>query len=187
MMMRATAIAWLLTAGLIATAAADAPTHDLSLPGGHRLRADVRGSFVITDKRGAPDAIRMGGSVGGLILRRGLFDVSGDVVGVFGFSEKIGHSYRFGGTIELDRRLPTLEASVYVSAGAHYFVSRAAEDRTGGLGRVAVGFRIMTSKHVYVGFEPIAIERIPAGKGIQTPVRTRWAWEMTFLSVGFRP
>ena len=153
----------------------------------HRLRGNLRSSFSIPDKRGVPDAIRLGADVGALVLRRGLFDLSMDSSFVFGFSEKIGHSYRVGSNIELDRRLPRLGASIYATTGLHYFVSRAAEDRKGLLWRASVGFRVNTSRHVYVGFEPFAIERMPNGEGVQTPVRTRWAWEMVFLSVGFRP
>ncbi len=183
----AATIAWLALVLPCLTAYADARQPTVVERLGRRARAQLRGSFAITDKRGAPDAIRLGGSAGALVLRRGLFDVSLDAVAAFGFSEKIGHSYRLGSSLELDRRISSIRASAYMSAGLHYFVSRAAEDRTGLLGRLGVGFRIMTSEHVYVAFEPLAIERIPAGEGIQTPVRTRWAWEMTFLSVGFRP
>ena len=151
-----------------------------------RLRVEGRGSFVIVDKRGVPDALRGGASVGASLLTFGKHVVSADAVAVFGHSEKIGYSYRVGTNVELDRRLPAIGASIYGALGGFYFVSRAEEDRSGLLLRATVGFRVYTSKRVYIGFEPFALERVPDGPGVQTPVRSRWAWEMTFLSVGFR-
>jgi hypothetical protein len=151
-----------------------------------RLHFEGRGSFAVVDKQGVPDALRVGASLGTHLMRRDQLELSADLVGLFGTSEEIGYSYRFGANLEIERRLAAIGASTYFALGLHYFVSRADEDRLGLLPRAALGFRVFTGKHVYIGFEPLAIERIPAGDGIQTPIRSRWAWELTFISVGVR-
>lgn len=149
-------------------------------------RADFRLGFTVVRKNGVPNALRFGGGVGLVFARLDPVALSVAAVGMFGSSEKVGHSYRVGGDVEAAFDLGDLGAAVVVSAGVHWFVSRAVEDRRGALFRGGVGFRIRAGEHLDVGFEPLAFERLPDGEGPYTPLRSRWAYEVTFLTVGYR-
>lgn len=148
---------------------------------------EIRISSTLVTKTGVPNALRFGGAFGPVVLRRGIFSLSPKLHGAIGTSEQFGHSWRVGGELEGELRLGNAPAAFYLSTGGHFFRSNADENRAGGLWRAAVGLRLLSRGHAYVGFEPFAVERLPDGLGPYTPVRSRWAFEFTFLSVGYRP
>ncbi len=146
---------------------------------------EARLSSSVVPNVGVPNSLRVGAAVGALVFRRGVFDLSVNLHAAVGESEKAGHSYRLGGEVELAVQLPG-SVSPYLSSGGHFFVSKSTEDRSGGLWRAALGLRVFVSDHVYAGFEPLVVERLPDGAGRYTPLRSRWAYEIVFLTVGYR-
>jgi len=152
-----------------------------------RFRGELRGSFVIVDKNGVPDALRAGGSIGVMAFDHGPLGLAADGVFVVGHSEQAGWSLRAGANVEAEWLWQSVRTSVYLTTGLHFFMSRSSENRAGLLWRGGVGARFMVGGRWYVAVEPLAIERIPDGEGEYTPLRSRWAWELTFLAVGYRP
>ena len=148
---------------------------------------EVRFGYSIVTKNGVPNALRIGGAFGPNLLRAGPFELNLRLAAAFGSSEQFGYSYRLGGDVEAGIGLPRVPIRFYLSTGGHFFRSDATENRAGGLWRGAVGLRFLTRRKVYVGVEPFAIERLPDGPGPYTPLRSRWAFEITFLTVGYRP
>lgn len=155
--------------------------------GGWRFEpsAEARLSSSVVPKVGVPNSLRIGAGVGALVFRHGVLDLSVALLVAVGEAEKAGHSYRLGAELELAARLPGA-LSPYVSSGGHFFVSKSTEDRSGGLWRAALGLRVFVSEHLYAGFEPLVVERLPDGPGRHTPLRSRWAYEIVFLTVGYR-
>jgi hypothetical protein len=160
-------------------------TPERELRGRTRVQADV--GWGVVDKNGVPDALRVGGRFGVLLWDQGPLGLSVDVGAHYGHSEEAGWSLKAGSDVEVEGLFVGPRISAYGSVGLHYFLSRSDEDRSGLLGRAAAGVRFMAGSRVFVGFEPLALERLPDGPGPHTPLRSRWAWGMTFLSIGVRP
>lgn len=150
------------------------------------VSVELRASYYVADKSGVADAARVGIA---LAHRRvwtpGPLAFGLAVPFAYGHSESAGYSYRLGVEAQIAHPVPALQLAPYVSAGAHYFVSQGWDEvRLGPMWRVALGLRMFGDRHWEVGVEPLALERIPSGPGPMTPLRSRWGWDLTFLTVG---
>lgn len=147
---------------------------------------ELRGSYAVVDKAGVADAVRVGLSVADRRLwTPGPWAVGVAVPVVFGHSEAAGYSYRWGLQAELARPIPSERLAPYATAGLHYFVSQGWDEvRLGPMWRVALGLRMFSDGGWELGFEPLAIERLPNGPGPASPLRSRFVWDLTFLTLG---
>lgn len=157
----------------------------------HRVRWAGGTSFLVAEGDGVPDANRLFTTVGVRLVTIGDTNLAVEPAFAVGYSEGDRISYRVGGNVEAEWVASPL-TSLYASTGLHYFYSFTdLETRRGPLWRAALGFRLATSaaghdRGAYIGFEPLAIERFPNGEGVQTPLRSRWGIEVTFISAGVR-
>ena len=150
------------------------------------MAAEGRASYYVADGAGVPNAVRVGLSVAHRrVWNPGGWAVGASVPAVYGHSEGAGYTYRLGLQAELARPFEALGLAPYAAAGVHYFVSQGWDEvRFGPMWRLAAGLRIFGDDRYEVGVEPLAVERLPDGPGEHTPLRSRWGWDLTFLTVG---
>lgn len=157
----------------------------------HVARITAGTSFLVADGDGVPDANRLLAAVGIRVGTVGQTHLTVEPAFAFGYSEMERFSVRIGVDLEAEW-VATSRTSLYGAVGLHYFRSfTASEIRRGGMPRVGVGVRLATSHHghdrgAFIAFEPLAIERFPNGEGAQTPLRSRWGIEVTFIAAGVR-
>ena len=85
---------------------------------------------------------------------------------MIGYSEQDAWSYRAGAQLEAARWLEAEHTQVYASTGLHVLRSRTDDEiRLGPAWRAAAGVRFAAGGNGYLGFEPLAIERLPNGPG----------------------
>jgi hypothetical protein len=149
------------------------------------FRTELRLGNVIVPKNGVPNALRAG-LAAGLSLRFGRIAFAADAAALFGTSDKNGWSAAVGADLEAEWLPARIALGLHLSTGARYFVSEATEDRRGPAWRAGIGVRLLLPDGWTVGLLPLAVERLPDGPGPYTPLRSRWAWEVTWLTVGFR-
>lgn len=174
--------AWLLSTAL----AADDGLAPVSEQTDDGVRIGIQMSWMLAEKQGVPDAIRAGFSTGIPVFRSDAGARISVVPSVlFGYSERDFWSFRAGGEVEGGWWFDAVKTQVYVSTGVHVFRSYTNEEiRFGALWRAGTGVRFAAGGRGYIGFEPIAVERLPNGPGVMTPLRTRWGYEITFLQAG---
>lgn len=143
-------------------------------------------SYMLADKQGVPDAIRAGLSTGIPLVRADSgFRLAVEPSVLVGYSERDSWSLRAGANVEGGLWFDTAKTLAYASTGLHFFRSYTSDEtRIGPLWRSALGLRFAAGGKGYIGFEPIAIERLPNGPGIMTPLRSRWGLEITLLQAG---
>lgn len=166
--------------------AADQELRPVSEQTDEGVKLGILMSYMLAEKQGVPDAIRAGFSAA-LPLHRadsGL-RVYVEPGVLLGYSERDFWSIRAGANVEGAWWFDAAKTQVYLSTGVHFFRSYTDEEtRVGALWRAGTGVRFAAGGNGFVGFEPIAIERLPNGPGTMTPIRTRWGYEITFLQAG---
>lgn len=150
------------------------------------VRTGVQISWMLADEQGVPDAVRAGFSVGIPVFRS---DAGARIYiepgFLMGYSERDFWSFRAGGNVEGAWWFEAAKTQVYVSTGVHLFRSFTDEEtRLGLLWRAGTGVRFAAGGKGFVGFEPFAIERLPNGPGVMTPLRSRWGIEITLIQAG---
>jgi hypothetical protein len=150
------------------------------------IAIEARTGYYAADKAGVSDATRVGVAVSHRrLVTPGPLAIGVGVPFVYGHSEQAGYSYRLGGQVEIAWPIPKERLAPYVETGVHYFVSQGWDEvRFGPMWRAGVGLRLFGEGHWEIGAEPIAIERLPKGPGPDSPLRSRWGWDLTFLTLG---